>query len=154
MWCQIFSISSQFVTIPCSIGYFKVSTPLFDWASVIMRKILGENGKMQYLKFHYRLRHRHLFDPCRPWFQGVLAFLQLREIRLSERHHQQNRPIQLKAKYLNSAIEIDGISCKQIKIFTNYIEIEINRTTRWRWNLSFYLLLGMDFLPKRSNNIR
>ena len=28
-----FSISSQLVTIPCSMGYFKVRIPLLDWAS-------------------------------------------------------------------------------------------------------------------------
>jgi len=27
-WCQIFSISSQFVTTPCSIGYLRARTPL------------------------------------------------------------------------------------------------------------------------------
>ena len=33
MWCQIFSISSQLVTIPCSIGYFNVKIPLLLCAS-------------------------------------------------------------------------------------------------------------------------
>merc|ERR1711983_25812 len=33
VWCQIFSISSQLVMIPCSTGYFKVRIPLLDWAS-------------------------------------------------------------------------------------------------------------------------
>ena len=30
-WCQIFSISSQFVIIPFSIGYFRLELPLFNW---------------------------------------------------------------------------------------------------------------------------
>merc|ERR1712062_763244 len=33
VWCQIFSMSSQLVTIPCSMGYFRVRIPLLDWAS-------------------------------------------------------------------------------------------------------------------------
>ena len=32
-YCFTFSISSQLVTIPCSMGYFKVRIPLLDWAS-------------------------------------------------------------------------------------------------------------------------
>merc|ERR1712055_918727 len=33
VWCQIFSMSSQLVMIPCSTGYLRVRIPLLDWAS-------------------------------------------------------------------------------------------------------------------------
>merc|ERR1711863_257136 len=33
VWCQIFSMSSQLVMMPCSTGYFRVRIPLLDWAS-------------------------------------------------------------------------------------------------------------------------
>merc|ERR1711963_207345 len=33
VWCQIFSMSSQLVTMPCSMGYLRVRMPLLDWAS-------------------------------------------------------------------------------------------------------------------------
>merc|ERR1719420_642459 len=33
VWCQIFSMSSQEVTMPCSMGYLRARMPLFDWAS-------------------------------------------------------------------------------------------------------------------------
>ena len=35
IWCQIISLSSQLVTIPCSIGIFSISTPRLVWASSI-----------------------------------------------------------------------------------------------------------------------
>src|ERR1700683_812035 len=61
-------MSSQLVTIPCSMGYLRVRIPRFDWASsLVTTGLVSTNFDRQSSS---RTRHKNLSDPYRPSHPG------------------------------------------------------------------------------------